>query len=355
MAKAEVCIWTYTGFTFLGDVLGVGHAALKLKTTKQEHYITWIAPGHPTSALFPSQAKGAFDGLGNVVEVPERLQGKLGFERSFDYKWDQLNMKGFFGHAEPDHTIKLPTLSLPPSDEGFRHGVDVDRIERFWKRRSNLDVANRERKYAFLSKKQNCTGCVVEALRAGGLDCYIEKPNNWFVQDAKTLLTWVREAEAKIKWLNELQSAVNDKMDQLVVDPKIRVPEQQKSIIPRYEEWKADSDRNVSFRAFAQRKEQIAALDAVIKDYHSTAETDKLTRFVLLVKMQSLIYSHMTLKPRSDRAEAVKRLGLRVTLVLKDLFKGGQGFAQVSDESHRWVLRTLADTGVAVRFFSLLS
>src|SRR5262249_52827237 len=152
----------------------------------------------------------------------------------------------------------------------------------FWMRRVKLPVGTRERKYVFLSKKQNCTGCVVEALRAGGLDCYIEKPNNWFVQDAKTLLTWGREAEAKIKGLNELQSAVNDKMRELVqATPLLKVHQK---CIPSYAEWKEDSDRNVSFRAFAQRKEQIAALDAVIKAYHSDMDNWTWTRFVLLVK-----------------------------------------------------------------------
>jgi hypothetical protein len=203
--------------------------------------------------------------------------------------------------------INLPALCLPSREDGFRHGVATDFIEDFWDQRKN-----QEQHYAFLSKTKNCTGCVAEALRAGGLDSYIESPNVWFIQDAKTLLAWVRKAKAKIDELNALEDDIYARMLRLIQDPDVMLNLPQG--IPSFEEWKEDSDEVVSHRLVAQRKEQVAELDTLLKAYPNA--TNNLDRFVLLIKMQSLVYSHMTKKPRSDRAAAVKRLGARVTLVL---------------------------------------
>ena len=70
--------------------------------------------------------------------------------------------------------------------------------------------------------------------------------------------------------------------------------------IPSLAEWKKDSDEKVSFRKFAGRIEQVAALDRLIERYHRRP-INPVTQYALLIRMQDEIYSHLTLKPQSDR------------------------------------------------------
>ena len=69
---------------------------------------------------------------------------------------------------------------MDPAQHGILHGVDVDRILAFW---------NHQRQhvtdYAFLSTKLNCTGVVVEALKAGGLHHYSPPAKNRIVHDLR--------------------------------------------------------------------------------------------------------------------------------------------------------------------------
>src|SRR5439155_4199481 len=91
-------------------------------------------------------------------------------------------------------------------------------------------------------------------------------------------------------------------------------------------------------RAFAGRKDQVAALDKLIEDYPNV--NDDVSRFVLLVRMQSEIHSHLTAKPNSDRKLAVERLGARVTAALNTL-PGNLGLGGLDPKLYGWFMNTV--------------
>ena len=294
MSEAKVYIWMPGKYY----VPGIGHAALELKTTARTDYITWSAQGNPLKFPVPCSAGPRYKELG----------------ADLDFQADQKNMDSFFGQEKPHYTIPLPTLHM--SAEGFCYGLDVARTQKFWQAR----LANPPQ-YAFLSKKMNCTGCVAEALVAGGLSYYARKPVNLFVQDARTLLTWVQMADREIRRQNDRRRLLEEKMREVESDAKRQalmgtLPGLAE--IPSLAEWKKDSDEKVSFRKFAGRIEQVAALDRLIERYHRQP-INPVTQYALLIRMQDEIYSHLTLKPQSDRRRAVIKLGATVTTVLKRL------------------------------------
>jgi hypothetical protein len=214
------------------------------------------------------------------------------------------------GQEWPNITMELPTLVLDRTT-GLRHGVDVERIKEWWEnRRTTLTT------YAFLSKRENCTGCVVEALRAGGLDGYHQHPNNLFIQDARTLWTWVTAAVDRINLANERQRKIDHTLLKVTTGHGGWIMEKGAGFIgtiPSLEEWKTESDKKVRFAAVARRIDQVARLDKLIEKYHKT--NDSITQLGYLVRMLYQIYRHLATKPTSDRRDAVTKLGVRVYAV----------------------------------------
>jgi hypothetical protein len=304
MSKATLYVW-------LPTVLypaGLGHAALQLRTaTGKEYYITWLAGGKgPKKAAFPSS--------NGTASLRVQMGGKWTLNE------DKKMMKRY-GMAEPNWTIELPALVFKrrKGRSFLHHGVDVEQIVQFWENR-RLTMES----YTLLSTKENCTGCVVEALRAGGLDNYLKHPNNWFVQDARTLLTWANGAMERIKLANERQQKIDSMMETLVakhLDWVGQIGTNLIGTIPSLQEWKTESDQKLSFRAVARRIEQVKRLDRLIEEYHKT--NDRLIRLGCLVKMLTQIALHLTLKPNSDRRLAVERLGVRTYFAFWDLLMPG--------------------------------
>jgi hypothetical protein len=170
--KVTVRIWSPERMGFHGKFLwnagGVGHASISLKVEDRKHYITWMAHGSP----FAGMELNAYKYIDTFTKAD-----------------DKENMEAFFESSEPTYKVKLPAIQ-PNSPAA---GLDAAAIEQFWLDR----LANRP-KYAFLSKRENCTGCVADALRAGGLERFVPAPSAWFVQDAKSLLAWVLRARDTI-------------------------------------------------------------------------------------------------------------------------------------------------------------
>ncbi len=292
--SATVYIWM-PGKYYLA---GIGHASIVLDTgVGVPYYITWMAQGNPLAAPVPWRSKPYFRKLG----TPD-----------FGLAEDKEGMEGFFNQAEPHHFFNLPTLNVT-GREGLRLGVDVARVEAYWKARL---LARPD--YAFLSKTMNCTGCVAEALDAGGLGYYASKPFNFFVQDARTLKTWIEDAIREIDRLNFDLQVIATTLN------KVTTYARQKGLvswvgIPTLAEWVRESDSDVRFRGFASRSEETAAIDRLISLYHSTAPQG-VNRFASLVRMQREIYSHLTYKPESDRHDAFVKLGATVATVMDKIY-----------------------------------
>jgi hypothetical protein len=308
MEKVTVCIWMPSG---IYTKLGVGHAAIKLTTRDdQKHYITWAAQGNPLAAPFKIQNYPRFKHLGT---------------EKFGYEADKGNMEGFFGSQEPHYKIKLPILTL--SAGALPYGVSAGRIEAFWQAR----LAGKM--YAFFSAKYNCTGCVWEALKAGGLGYYHDIADSMFIQGAAGLLEAVNKAKANLDKLNQVRQAVDARMTQLQQNYPTAP-----AVVPTIAQWKKLSDQNVKFSSMSSRKEQVLALDKLIQDYPNARLNEM--KFVMLFAMQGEIYSHLTNKPKSDRRAAVEQLGASVTAVLKSL-PANLNLDGLNDGQYGWVMNTL--------------
>jgi hypothetical protein len=173
--------------------------------------------------------------------------------------WKIRGQPVFGNKGKPDPPINLPTLFWTPT--GLHYGVDVERIKQFWLKRRN------QKTYTFISKMDNCTGCVVEALRAGGLEDYFVGPKNKVVHDATSLFDWAKAAKKRIKLANRRQKCVDAFMEKLPMKHAVWMAEKHMTAnpeIPSLEEWKKESDKNVRFSAVASRKDQIALLDMLI-------------------------------------------------------------------------------------------
>ncbi len=166
--KVTVRIWMPTDMGIKGQLAsyaGVGHASLTLRVNDKKYYITWMADGSP----FQASVINSMTGIENVTKAIDK-----GF------------MRRFMNSAEPTYKIKLKTKQTGEQTEG----LDANLIEAFW-----LERLDNKPKYSFLSASNNCTGCVADALRAGGLGQYVRASKPWFVQDAASLLAWVLAAE----------------------------------------------------------------------------------------------------------------------------------------------------------------
>jgi hypothetical protein len=303
MSKATLYVWLPTGLY----PAGLGHAALQIQSaTGREYYITWLAAGKgPAKACFPSS-----NGM-----VSKQV-------KNWTFEKDK-NVMADWGMREPNRTIELPTLFLQQRGKGMmrslHHGVDVEEIVEFWDIRKVTMTS-----YTLMSTKENCTGCVVEALRAGGLDSYLKNPNNWFIQDARTLWTWANDAVERIKLANERQQKIEVMMEQLILKHGAWATQMQmhtNPTIPSLQEWKTESDQNIKYRAVARRIDQVKRLDELIEEYHKN--NDPLTRLRCVVQMLIQINLHLVQKPNSDRRLAVERLGVRTYFVFCDLLSPG--------------------------------
>lgn len=170
MNKVTVRIWTPRALGNTGKaawLLGVGHASLTVQVGIKKSYITWMAHGSP----FGASTMNAYSHID-----------------TFTKNEDKNGMDNFFDQSEPNYKIKLKTKQ---NDNDT--GLDAQAIDDFWTAR----LANRPT-YSFLSRKNNCTGCVADALRAGGMDQIVTMDKPTFVQDARGLLAWCLKAQTRL-------------------------------------------------------------------------------------------------------------------------------------------------------------
>jgi hypothetical protein len=330
-AYARVFIWLPKGIDY---ALGIGHGGLKIKTAEgNKYYITWLngkAGGSSGSAGsgggFTSQSREASRRVGFAVIKDRDGQivpnpNALGSGQTFGFKDDRKanvfrfpELQGLVNEMPPNYALDLPVADPSfATPDATPFGVNVRRIERYWKSLLALPPGHRDRRFGALSKRHNCNGVVVEALLVGGLWMYADPPENLIYQDARTLLRWVEKAKARIDAMNR---HYQDLSQDLLGLPPLADEDRQ---IPSLKEWKQDSEKNVRF--YARRIDQVARLDELIPVYHKARRAGNNHKALnTLLRMQWQIYEHLATKPRSDRRQAVLRLAQRVLAVLHDGF-----------------------------------
>ena len=89
----------------------------------------------------------------------------------------------------------------------------------------------------------------------------------------------------------------------------------------RFREWVAMSNTNVRFSRFARRREQNAAIDRLLGEYHSFPQWDQggaVMRLLHLRLMFSEVGSYLAAKPKGDRLNAMLTLG-QIILKVREL------------------------------------
>lgn len=184
-----VRIWMPNGKTEgamgpLANFLGAGHASLTVKLNRERYYITWqVAHGMPNGKEQPARDYTTHPMLKNIDEGYMNGMG-----------WGAMNgaSRGISsaGHSRSECTHKIRLKTLQPNEtRPATTGLDAQAIIDWWNQRCQT-----EKTYCLISKTHNCTGCVTEALQAGGLG---NKPGAVFVVTAADVLSWVLQEGKK--------------------------------------------------------------------------------------------------------------------------------------------------------------
>lgn len=160
------------------SALGAGHASLTVKLNGARHYITWqVAQGMPNGQEQPAR---------NYTNNPMTKHIDEGYMTNMG--WGAMNGASRYANnagylrSECTHKIRLRTLQ-PNETRPTTTGIDANAIINWWNQRRQTETT-----YQLISKTHNCTGCVTEALHAGGLG---ERPRATFVVTAADVLNWV--------------------------------------------------------------------------------------------------------------------------------------------------------------------
>jgi hypothetical protein len=175
--------------------VGLGHASLTVKLNGVRHYITWqVANGTPV----PFKEHTALNYMTRNAYVPEGQMSKAKDESWMSgMRWGQMNgeARGLYDdYNRSQCDWKMRIKAQQPGENGA--GLDAAAIIRWWEQR----VAN-ENVYKLISTTQNCTGCVAEALKAGGLGGGLSA---WCLVTASDLQNWILEQIGKQNLAAEL-------------------------------------------------------------------------------------------------------------------------------------------------------
>jgi hypothetical protein len=163
--------------------VGLGHAGLTVKLDGVRHYITWqVGDGTPV----PFKEHQALNYMTRDAYVPEGQMCKAKDETWMSgMRWGQMNGDSgrgrYDGYKRSQCDWKMRIKTRQPNENGA--GLDAGAIIAWWDHR----VKN-ENVYKLISTNQNCTGCVAEALKAGGLG---GSPSGYWLVSAADLQTWI--------------------------------------------------------------------------------------------------------------------------------------------------------------------
>lgn len=258
MSHATVLIWTHAGVA--------GHSALRLPDGT---YITWL------------------DG-----EDQELIAGG---------RWLSTNDAARFGH----HSV---WIRIPVRFGDVHCGLDAEAIRAWWERhRATLHS------YRAISKTRSSHGVVVQALCAGRAELYTKSPVNIVYQGTATLETWARALAARIQERQQLfAKAMGDLLNGLPYWMPNVVGAHSADVMT-LDAWKRASTAG----AMAVRREQVAAIDALLPAYHANPQVQE--RLFALYDILALTVEHLEKKPQSPRRPGVLALGRQVYDKIQEL------------------------------------
>lgn len=297
-----------------------GHVALAIGDGgTPKHYISyWPAANSSGSSVsarpakFNKFAQDLHAELGSGART--RLQGGA-TPRSGQANDNVIDVEGFTVDNPQNVWVKLPdeTIELPIADRNNSIGLSQDHIIDWWKLFST-DLGYKHT-YRFISRKINCASIVMSALTVGGARMFVRPDRQFMYYAPNDIGKYARQLVKKINKMRHAAAAVTTApqtqgVTYSVVDPN--GPD-----IWSLAEWK-----KLSAVRIGRRHSQVAAIDGFVQQYwgvggHWTVDNCN-QKALILYQILEQIQDHIASKPKSDRREAVLKLGRRVLEVVKD-------------------------------------
>lgn len=195
-------------------------------------------------------------------------------------------------------------------------GLNLPAMADWWGR----FVSDPKNGYQFMSKKYNCVGVVFEALIAAGIEAYVQLKSALFYRTPQDMAAYINLLVAKLDALN-LQSAQFQDTHQAFMDEMLK---------QTHDLWLPhEFERNSRSKKAGFRREQVAAIDQALKEYHkypAWSEHNLNKKIKSLVTIMDNVLSHRHNKPNSERGYGVMLLGCQV---LNLLLLGDSGLNKV--------------------------
>ena len=297
-----------------------GHVALAIgQGGKPDHYISYWPTANSSGngvslrpATFNKFAQDLQAELGSSART--RLQGGA-TPRPGQSNDAEINVDGFTVPNPSNVWVKMPdeTIDLPVADATNSIGLSQDHIVDWWKLFST-DLGYKHT-YRFISRKINCASIVMSALTVGGARMFVRPDRQFMYYAPNDIGKYARQLVKKINKMRQAAAAVtNAPATPGVTYSTVSVEGPELWSFP---EWK-----KLSAVRIGRRHTQVAAIDGFVQQYWSTGSrwtVDNCNqKALLLYQMLEQIQDHIASKPKSDRREAVLKLGRRILEVVKD-------------------------------------
>ena len=280
MGQAHIRVWWLLKNRLVAKQLGAGHGSVELEgqarngSSRSKEYITWA-------------------------------QG--GSSNRYTYENDRRT------YGQEDWCCTIP---LRDPHNALSCGLDGEAMQAWWNATKTQNPS-----YRLVSKTNNCDGVTVGALLAGGAASYASRPRNLlYDQGARRLMEWVSEVATSIHdWDGRLREAKETLQCPKLTVRRLMLRSQLRhkrglDQLPTVAKWK-----ELSYVRFGRRREQVAKIDEYLDDFWKASnrysegfEVAQYKRMALL-RILHQVYLHITLKPHSNRHNAVVDLGV-VTL-----------------------------------------
>jgi hypothetical protein len=220
--------------------------------------------------------------------------------------------------------VQFPTEIIGLHVEGNGElGLNAHAMLTWWRgfRTAHQQALHGESGYRFVSKLHNCASIVMRALIAGEAAFFLKPPAPWVTFSPRDVADYAAALKTEIIRANaDYDRYFNSKLEwqgqnrrEMHMHPPTATTE-----MPTVEQWKRMSDANVTFAALSRRREQNAAIDRLLGQYHAQLPwdgggADYRLEYMKLIFQQ--IGSYIAAKPKGDRLNAMLALGQIVLAV----------------------------------------
>lgn len=219
-------------------------------------------------------------------------------------------------------------------------GLNESNMTDWWELYTNTVInAQAHHEYNFISQRYNCASIAMAALLAGGADLFVKPSKQWIYYSPNDIRDYARKLSRKITEINNQAQAIQNGI--LSEFRRYQAPSRQRFGIDYLHQtggqteriveiWRTEEWRRQSAVTIGRRKEQIQLIDQAMVQYWSFGTgwtaTNFINKAVYISAILEQVQSHLIEKPKSDRREAVLKLGSQCMQVIK--YHASKGQAQ---------------------------